>query len=241
MTISGKPPPPDWGKDEITSFLDHARGNQFATFVHKSVVRHLIEIDACFQRIERGWINPRPEFVTLFMFRAHGAYRAALGAAMAGQAFEVFPLLRSCLECAAYALHIGDSDQRVETWIRRHDDAQARNRMRNEFATGRLRESIELHGGRMLSVFDEMYERTVDFGGHPNEQALLSNMIREDEEGRTEFQTVFLHGDSLQLDHALKSTGQVGLWALHAFQLIFRDRFMLLGVRERLTELRKHF
>lgn len=241
MTGAGKPPPRDWGKDEFTRFLDLARGNQFATFVNKPMVPYLIEIDACFQCVEQGWINPRPQFATIFMFRAHAAYRAALGSAMAGQAFEVFPLLRSCLECAAYGLHIGSDDERAEIWLRRHDDAKALKRMRKEFVASRLRETIEFHSKRMLALFDQMYERTIDFGGHPNEQALLSNITRNEEEDRTEFQTVFVHGDDLQLVHALKNTGQVGLWVLHAFQLIYRERFGLLGVEDRMIQLRKRF
>lgn len=241
MTVAGQSPPPEWGKDELTKFLDQARGNQFATFVHKPVARDLIGIDACFQRIEQGWINPRPWFTALFMYRAHSAYRAAFGAAMAGQTFEVFPLVRSCLECGAYGLHVGSDSNRAEIWLRRHDDANAKKCMRNEFLISRLRETIKKHSKKMANLFDELYERTVDFGGHPNEHALLGNMLREADMDRIEFQTVFLHKDGVQMDHALKTTGQVGLWALHAFQLLYRERFMLLGVNESLEEIRNRF
>jgi hypothetical protein len=45
-------------------------------------------------------------------------------------------------------------------------------------------------------------------------------------------------GDSIALMHGLKSTAQSGLCSLHVFQHIFRERFQLLGLRERLAKLR---
>lgn len=241
MTDLNKPPPPKWGIDEFTRFLDQARGNQFATFVRKPIVRDLIKIDSCFQRVEKGWINPKPWFATAFMFRAHSAYRAVLGIAMAGQIFEVFPLLRSCLECAAYGLHIGKDKSRMEIWLRRHDNAQSHKQMRKEFAATRLRETISNQSQNLALLFNELYERTIDFGAHPNERALFSGMVKKNGADRVEFETVFLHGDGLQLEHALKTTGQVGLWALHVFQLIYPERFMLLGVKDSLEKIRKRF
>lgn len=205
------------------------------------MTRALLEIDACFEKVEQGWVNPRPWFPTVFMFRAHGAFRAALGAAMSGQTFETFPLLRACLECGAYGLHIANDTSRMEIWLRRHDDSSAKSQLLKEFAVSRLRASIQRRSEKMLSIFDEMYERTIDFGAHPNERALLSSIKQDRLDDRIEYQTVFLHGDGLQLDHALKTTGQVGLWVLHAFQLLYPSRFMLLSIRQRLEDVRQHF
>lgn len=241
MSESSRSPPPNWAADEFTEYLDTARENQFATFVNKAIIRDLILIDSCFQQVKGGWINPKPLIPTFFMHRAHSAYRAALGAAMAGQAFEVFPLLRSCLECSAYGLHVGQNDDLAETWLRRHDDASAKNRMITRFSSKEFRNTIRVHSAKMEKIFDELYERTIDFGGHPNERAFFSNMAREENEDRVEFQMVLLHGDGRPLEHALKSTGQVGLWALHAFQLLYPERFMLLGVSERLEEFRDYY
>lgn len=113
--------------------------------------------------------------------------------------------------------------------------------MRDEFVIGRMRQTMKSHSDRIGDVFQELYERTIDFGAHPNEQAFLSNLNQEKVEERTELETVFLHADGPQLDHALKSTGQVGIWTLNAFQQIYRERFILLGVKERLEKLRERF
>ena len=49
---------------------------------------------------------------------------------------------------------------------------------------------------------------------------------------------LYLHGDDDALLMGLKSTAQVGAASLHIFQHVFRERFMILGVRGMLEKLR---
>jgi hypothetical protein len=88
-------------------------------------------------------------------------------------------------------------------------------------------------------VFDSLYQRSIDFGGHPNERSVTGNMRLVKLEGRTEFQQVYLHDDSLMLDHGLKTTAQAGVCALEILQEVFTARFELLGVRVKLLDLRR--
>lgn len=47
-----------------------------------------------------------------------------------------------------------------------------------------------------------------------------------------------LHGDSLALDHALKTTAQVGVGALSLFEHLFPERFRILGIDSGLEALK---
>lgn len=90
------PAPLGWGRDELTRFIDLARANQYATFVHKGpVVDRLIALDRCFMTISADWTNPQGRVPANLFLRTHSAFRAAAAAAMAGQTAETYPLSRS--------------------------------------------------------------------------------------------------------------------------------------------------
>ena len=42
----------------------------------------------------------------------------------------------------------------------------------------------------------------------------------------------YLHADGLQMDHALKTTAQVGICALRITQFMMPEKFILLGVQD---------
>src|SRR3546814_9810038 len=87
--------PLGWGTDTLTDYLEAYRANQFATFANTaSAMGYLIKIDGMFDRF-RGAINPRPFYPMGFLLSAHAAFRAGVGAIMAGQLFVSQALLRS--------------------------------------------------------------------------------------------------------------------------------------------------
>src|SRR3546814_4109186 len=125
--------PLGWGTDTLTDYLEAYRANQFATFANKaSAMGYLIKIDGMFDRF-RGAINPRPFYPMGFLLRAHAAFRAGVGAIMAGQLFESQALLRLCLEHAAYGSYIGVDEGRMERWLRREESDDKRQALRKEF------------------------------------------------------------------------------------------------------------
>ena len=88
-------------------------------------------------------------------------------------------------------------------------------------------------------VYSELYDRAIDFGGHPNTRGVTGSMQLEEGPDLSQYLQIYLHGDDMALRHCLKSTAQVGVCSLHVFQHILPERFTLLGIREKLIELRK--
>lgn len=232
---------PDWGKDDLTAFLDSVHSNQFATF-HNMKDRYVLlqRVDQCFLKIGKNLTNPKNPLAALFLYRSHSAYRAACGTSMAGQAVETFVLLRSCLEYPGYALRIDTKPELGEIWLKRHDSTNSLNKMRQEFRNSNVRIEVNNHSKTLGAIFEKLYERTVHFGGHPNDRALAGSLKIEDSEDATSLIQIYLHPGDLAMEHALKSTAQIGVCALHVFQLIFKARFELLGVRTELEQLRKN-
>jgi hypothetical protein len=74
-------------------------------------------------------------------------------------------------------------------------------------------------------VYKDLYERTIDFGGHPNLRGVLSNMLLSKTADKQQLQPIYLHASETTVLHALKTTAQVGVCSLHLFQHVFPERF----------------
>jgi hypothetical protein len=234
------PSPPGWGSDTLTRFLETAYRNRFATFDNKKVAfGRLANLDACFERMMTGWKDPHNFVSALLYIRSHAALRAACENAMAGQIAETFTQLRSCLEYAAYALHINQTPATGETWLRRHDSEAATKQMKSEFTVGKVRATIAKLDSKLAGIFADLYERTIDFGAHPNERAVTSSAMVTERLGARILTQLYLHTDGLQLDHGLKTAAQVGVCALMLLKMAFPDRFQSLGLDADLTALQR--
>jgi hypothetical protein len=233
------PPPPGWRDDKLSEFLGYARNNQFATFAKKQAEYALLrEIDSAFLRVGENLINPKNLLSANLFYRSHSAYRAACGTSMAGQLPETFVLLRSCLEYAAYGLHIYKNPALGVAWLDRHRDAEAFRAMKKEFLAVNVQKEIESVDTRLGQIYRTLYDRAIDFGGHPNVRGVAGNMAMDEQPDRVMMNHLYLHGDDDALLMALKSTAQVGVTSLHIFQHVFPERFMILGVRDTLAKFR---
>lgn len=232
--------PPYWGDESLSAFVDQAFKNVLATFVGKKPgFGLLVRIDQSFLKIGENLLNPPDLFGGLLLLRSHSAFRAACRLAMSGQIPEAFPVLRTCLEYSLYALHINRKPELGELWLRRHDDKDLMRAVRREFTHSNVMSTLRERDQDLSRIIEDLYERTIDFGGHPNERAITGSMILKRKKDRIELQQIYLHGDSLSLDYALKSTAQVGLGSLCVFRHIFRERFDILGVSDVIGELRR--
>lgn len=231
--------PQGWGCDGLTEFLETAHQNRFATFANKTKeFQRLASIDECFSRIEADWINP-PNLVTpLLFFRSHAAFRATCEHAMSGQIVDTFVSIRNLIETAGYALHIHRNPGLDQTWLRRHDDEGSMKKVKSAFKISSVRKSIHAANSFGEDVFGLLYERSIDFGGHPNERAITGSLSHVEEEARSNYRLSLLQGDGLPLDHALKSAAQAGVCALDILGDVFSARYELLGVRERMPALK---
>ena len=232
-------PPTGWGCDGLTEFLETAHQNRFATFANKKAeYQRLSKIDKCFSRIEDGWTNPTNLITPLLLIRCHAAFLATCEHAMSGQIIDTFVSIRNLIETAGYALHIHRNPGADEIWLRRHDDAASMKAAKSEFKIANVRKSIRAANRVGDDVFQMLYERSIDFGGHPNERAITGSMALVEEESRSNYQLLLLQRDGVPLDHALKSAAQAGVCALDILGDVFPARYELLGVREKLPTLK---
>jgi hypothetical protein len=233
-------PPPGWGDDELSKFLDNARGNQWATFNEKKeAVGKLVRIDAQFVKVSKDWLNPDSEICAYLLLRCHSAFRTASGLAMSGQAAEAYVQSRAMLENAAYAVHIYRAPAFAEIWLNRHEDAASMRAQKEAFKHGNVLASVIAANKHAGERFAKLYQDTIDFGAHPNERSITSNMQVIETDDRRNMVSIMQHGDSKQLDYALKTVAQCGLNSLEMLQSVFNARFELLGINAEMIRLRK--
>jgi hypothetical protein len=165
-----------------------------------------------------------------------------------GQIPETYALLRSTLEWALYAAYVHENEERAQVWLRRHDGENpdgsptpesevARRRVKSEFTVARLMESLQQRSVSVHARAKDLYEHAIDSGAHPNERALTSSM-RPEEEGTFQLD-YFTPENSLPLQLALKTICRVGVCCLEVFELLWPERFRLLGLDETLPELQR--
>jgi len=237
------PPPPGWGRDLLTQFLDTARRNQFATFANKnSEVNDLISLDVMFTKLGADPVKPKLFAPMSFLLRAHSAYRAADGAVCAGQIYEAQALLRNCLEHAAYAHYVADEPTRYERWLNRHESVDIKKSLRTEFMLTKIIGVLAVASEELGSTFSKLYEQTIDYGAHPNERGVSLNSELVMKEGNERhFSAIFLQGNGPALDLGLKNAAQVGLLVLSIAALIDPARVQRLGIDQNLAEMLRRF
>jgi hypothetical protein len=230
-------PPKGWGADDLSGFIDNTRLNSFASYANLRVeYSKLNEIDGIFRKLAENLLNTRDWFAAFFMLRAHSAFLAGSHLAMSGQVVEAYAVLRLAIENALYGIYLSKNPTSQNTWLRRHDSVEAKRRVREEFTIRRLLETLKASSERQAEIAETLYERCIDYGGHPNERALTQGLKTEANETTVNLQIIYLSADSDVLRPCLKTAAQVGVTVLEIFRLIFKERFDLIGLTEKLKQ-----
>ncbi|NQT11811.1 MAG: hypothetical protein HQ582_03625 [Planctomycetes bacterium] len=236
------PTSPDLPCDSLGKFLADAHYNTAATIANlRAQYDALATIDQMYcDMIEN--LNQSPEFVAgFFLIRTHSSFRGAARLCLSGEVAEAYMVLRSCLESALYGLYVADNTDRQEIWLRRHDDDVSLRRVKNEFTIRNVLSHLQSIDSKTHDIARSLYDRTIDYGGHPNERAVNTQIKTETHGSRAEFTAeYFLCGD-LPHQLSLKSSAQIGICSLDIFYNVFRDRYRILGIDERLDQMRQGF
>jgi hypothetical protein len=218
--------PNSWGESELTRFVDFERQNQIATLLHnKDGLSALEQVDAVLHEFVANISHiPNQQLAPILALRCHSAFRAASSLALAGHAAETFVLIRSLLEYAGYGLLISRDDTLGDLWVSRHQDKDAPKKIAKAFNPTTIREALKKISPEEADRFDLFYQRSIDFGAHPNAHAVNSGMEIREEDREFVFTILYLHANDKPQRHALKSLAQAALCALNVFAIAFPER-----------------
>lgn len=182
--------PPHWAEDDFSEAMGQAFANVLGSFVRLKKDYELCHrVDRAFFKVATHMLEPKDLLAPFLVMRSHSAYRAACQLAMAGQAVEAFPVLRLCLECSLYALHINRNPGFGEIWLRRGENEASKQLCRKNFQLFKVLKTLEKWDRRLYPHIKILYERTIDFGAHPNEMAVTGSMQILREANRVEVPT----------------------------------------------------
>lgn len=233
-----QPHPPHWTKDSLSHFIELAHQNTLATFVNlKPAFSHLRQISEAFQKAVEHLHNVKEWFVVFFILRAHSAYLAGTRLSTSGQVCEAFMALRGCLEAALYGYYFYRHPGKAEMWMRRHDDEKSKKAVRKEFSIGKMLDLLEKESPKTGKLMRQLYERCIDYGAHPNERSMTSNMRQMKEEKALRYDLIYVDNGGLPTRMCMKTNAQVGICALQTFKEIFSTRFKIIQLDEEIEKL----
>jgi hypothetical protein len=211
--------------NSLERFLEVLPKNQLANRLRFPSQYHVIQrIDHCFVTAGSHLSYLKPVLVGPLFLRSQYAFKTAAGMTLAGQVGESFVMTRSCLEYAGYALAIfaqqplDGAPTREEVFINRNVDEESLKAQKTEFQVGRIRPIIASYNQTLADQFKLLYDRSIEYGGHPNPYGVLTAMKMEtEEEELTSITTLALTDDPMITAFAMKSVAQAGLTSLYLF------------------------
>jgi hypothetical protein len=233
-------PPSGWGSDSVSEFISRANQNTYATFVkHPRVFGKLRLINDIFLEVEQHWTKQDDHLSSFFFLRSHAAYLGALRFSLSCQVPEAFLVMRGCLESALYGAFVQGNPARQQIWFDRDKSASARKRMREQFKINKIFEHLETIDPKTCLVARDLYDSTIDYGGHPNRKAILGGIRRKEEGDIVHLGMEVITDDNVFSRLALKRNMQVGLCALMIHRNEHVQRYNLLGLTSRLSRLKR--
>jgi hypothetical protein len=102
------------------------------------------------------------------------------------------------------------------------------------------RQGVSSYDEKLAANFNLLYDRSIDYGGHPNPYGVLTGMNMETkDEQLASITTLALTADPIITMFAMKNVAQVGLTSLYLFHHMFEAKFELLGIRAEMNTLRR--
>jgi hypothetical protein len=98
--------------------------------------------------------------------------------ALSGHEAAVYPLLRTALESACYALVITRKPELAATWSARHDGDAERKASRRAFASAvsDAADFVSCWQQGLGAYVLELYDANIDFGAHPNTRSVMDHV-----------------------------------------------------------------
>lgn len=228
---------PKWGDDPLSTFFSDAEYNDRVTSINLADIYALLQrIHSAFKCVEEIIEKDNREELLvprILMIRTHSSFLAAIRLAMSGQLSESYTVLRAAIEQAWYALHISKDPQApncAKVWLCRNDDEASKDKCKDEFKVSNVRSTHESLDFSTAEELKNLYETMIDFGAHPNQSGMLMAMSMTEREKQIDYQLGILFPNKIALITTLRLAVAVTVGAFKVFQLIFPERFKIMGM-----------
>jgi hypothetical protein len=202
-----------FGGEPLSQYLEWAINNISSTHQQNGeLYQQFLKIDDAFLTTFRNLAESNDMIFGLMLIRAHSSFRGACMLSMSAQSVDAYMLMRGCLEAALYSLHMEANPGLWEIWLNRY---QHKEKCRSDFSYGKMRKTLKLKSEKHCNIMHTLYERTIDFGAHPNELTLTAGLRINKDADKGLMRLEYTAGDPSQVFHAWRTTSQIGVCALH--------------------------
>ena len=185
---------------------------------HKEAVAILRSIHDTFEPIFEAMSSEGKAVSALLLQSAMMTWLASIREASTGNLFASTPLFRVSLEAACYAYRISEKPELCDIWLNRDNNGKSRKICRKKFTsavkdTARSIAKQDLLPPKNKHLIMNAYEGAIDFGAHPNSNAILArlqiNNQRTDNKVETILGSIF-ESDSSEVKQLLVGSIEYG-------------------------------
>lgn len=155
--------------------------------------------------------------------RAAGCFFGAVRLSCSGQLTETWALLRACLENSLYAFYILGNPKLAKVWSERHKSETHKKQCRDAFTIKNIWSALEAKSRSIAKEAKDFYDRTIDWGAHPNERSLFPNL--QEKQGGSGYKLSIFNPDPTFMRASLVTIALTASLVFRIFALIFPDEF----------------
>ena len=217
--------PEKWGEDLLSDFQAKAFVNELATFVQEPQWQDaLLDVATVLHKCATHVINlvhknNEPSAMFLFLL-AHNHFLASVRSVSAGQCLATFPTGRATVEFALYSWYLSTNPEAASRWNDKPSNKEKRKKWSYEFSFGNLTNNRLSTISKELTAWAKyLHEFAIEFGAHPNTNAIYSNMQSEhrQQDGQYSLQMMVLHPWNTFTLSTTKFTMETGMIAIELF------------------------
>lgn len=221
--------PSGWGDDPLSHFQSVGMQNELASFAHarpwhNALSNIAVDLSKCSDYAIASALKADDPSALLLFMTAHNQFLASARLTLSGQCLPAYPTGRAALESALYGWYLAGNPGAGMRW---HDKPTDRAKLKTwnaEFKFSALTTALSKESEDAAKWAKYLHQTAIDFGAHPNREALYSNMahVRCDE-GDSILQMVFLHKWRSLSISTTKYVIEIGMLAISLFATAFPD------------------
>lgn len=216
----------NWGKDTLSETIESAFFNVGLSFLKlKPYCKSLSKAAEVFDDANKLLSHSDFEGLissSLFL-RAYGCFFGAVRLSCSGQTTEAWVLLRACIENSLYAFYIADKPEYATVWAERGDSEDKKKKCIEIFTIGKIGKALKAKSKRIAKEAKKCYDDTIDWGAHPNELSLFSNL--EEKRVGSGYNLNILNVDEVLICHSICSVLTTVSLVFKIFALIYPEEF----------------
>jgi hypothetical protein len=242
MTNNSIVQPVGWGDDLLSNFQGIAFNNELATFVHAPEwQKALLDVATVFNKCSSYAIDhilktDEPSALLLFL-TAYNHHLASVRSVSAGHCLPTYPTGRATLESALYGWYLSTDKDAALRWHNKPANKHELREWGNEFKFSSLTKRVGEIDNGLAAWAIYLHQVAIDFGAHPNKDALYSNMEHEHGKDALTIKMVTLHPLNQFSIGTMKFTAEIGMIAIRFFALAFPSGLQTLNLAQDIARL----